>query len=281
MSAITHAVTIDVEDYFQVAAFESLSPVDRWDSFECRVERNVEKLLELLEMRQIQATFFILGWIAQRYPGLIRKISQAGHEIASHGFNHQRINHLSQSQFREDIRSAKTLLENLTGQQVLGYRAPSFSFSEHTPWTAEELLDAGYCYSSSLNPVNHDLYGYPGASRLPFKWDSGLLEVPVTTCHFLGRRIPCAGGGYFRLYPYPLFKRLMQRAIDQLNSPAIFYLHPWEVDPEQPRMAGAGAKSRFRHYINLDRTESRFKQLLQDFDWGTMQQTPAVQGVLS
>ncbi|MFT5721854.1 MAG: polysaccharide deacetylase family protein (PEP-CTERM system associated) [Motiliproteus sp.] len=264
------AITFDIEDYFQVSAFEKQSPFDRWPSYPCRVEANTEQLLAILDQNSTQATFFILGWVAERYPELIKRIALAGHEIASHGYNHQRINLLSRKQFQEDSRSAKQLLEDLTGNAVQGYRAPSFSFSEQTPWTFDVLLEAGYRYSSSINPVPHDLYGYPNAARTVFYWDNGLLEIPVTTCELLGRRIPCAGGGYFRLYPYPLFKWLMRRACQQLDGPGIFYLHPWELDPEQPRIEGASLKSRFRHYINLHKTEPRLQQLLQDFDWGRM-----------
>ena len=270
-------ISIDIEDYFQVSAFEDQCPQHRWPSYSCRVEKNTGILLNLMEAHNIKGTFFILGWVAERYPTMIKKIAAAGHEIASHGYNHQRINLLSQAEFKEDIRSAKQLLEDLTGEEVKGYRAPSFSFSEQTPWTFDELLDAGYRYSSSINPVPHDLYGYPDAARTPFYWDNGLLEIPVTTCELLGRRIPCAGGGYFRLYPYPLFKWLMQRASKQLNDPAVFYLHPWELDPEQPRIEGASLKSRFRHYINLNKTEPRLRQLLQDFHWGRMVDLDIVQ----
>lgn len=270
MTVKRYSLTIDVEDYFQVSAFENLSPAERWPSYPCRVEANVEQILATLEQENTKATFFTLGWIAERYPRLIQKIAQAGHEIASHGYNHQRISLLTQQQFKEDICSAKQLLEDLTGQQIFGYRAPSFSFSEQTPWTFDELLDAGYSYSSSINPVPHDLYGYPDAARTPFHWDEGLLEIPVTTCELLGRRIPCAGGGYFRLYPYPLFRWLMRRASRQLDGPCVFYLHPWELDPEQPRIEGASLKSRFRHYINLDKTAPRLQRLLQEFRWGRM-----------
>ena len=232
------------------------------------------KILDLLNHQGVKATFFTLGWIAERYPQLIRRIVAGGHELASHGYNHQRINQLNQQQFRNDIRSAKKLLEDLSGQQVLGYRAPSFSFTEKSPWITDELLSAGYNYSSSINPVPHDLYGYADAPRTPFLWDNGLLEFPVTTYALGQRRIPCAGGGYFRLYPYPLFRWLMSKATKQLGTPAVFYLHPWELDPDQPRVTAAPLKSRFRHYINLRRTEPRLKQLLVDFKWGPLRELP-------
>ncbi|WP_421862753.1 XrtA system polysaccharide deacetylase [Motiliproteus sp.] len=274
------ALSFDIEDFFQVAAFENQCPVESWPQHECRVEANVEKLLQLLDDSSTKATFFTLGWIAERYPHLIKRIVDADHELASHGYNHQRINRLSQQQFRDDIRSSKSLLEELSGQQVDGYRAPSFSFTEQRPWITDELLDAGYRYSSSINPVPHDLYGYADAPRTPFLWPNGLLELPVTTYEVLGRRIPCAGGGYFRLYPYPVFRHLMRKAIQQLQTPAIYYLHPWELDPQQPRIKDAPLKSRFRHYINLDKTEPRLRRLLRDFDWAPIRQLQPVNEIL-
>lgn len=274
------ALSFDIEDFFQVSAFENQCPIETWPNHECRVEANVIKLLQLLDDNSTKATFFTLGWIAERYPQLVKQIVAAGHELASHGYNHQRINRLSQQQFREDIRSSKQLLEELSSQQIDGYRAPSFSFTEQAPWITDELLDAGYSYSSSINPVPHDLYGYSEAPRTPFLWENGLLELPVTTYEVLGKRIPCAGGGYFRLYPYPVFRHLMRKAIRQLNTPAIYYLHPWELDPQQPRINGAPLKSRFRHYINLSKTEPRLRQLLQDFEWVPIRQLPVVNETL-
>ncbi|RDE24793.1 DUF3473 domain-containing protein [Motiliproteus coralliicola] len=274
------ALSFDIEDFFQVAAFENQCPVESWPRYECRVEANVEKLLELLEGHSTQATFFTLGWIAERYPQLVKRIVDSGHELASHGYNHQRINLLNQQQFRDDIRSSKLLLEELSGLRIDGYRAPSFSFTEQCPWITEELLEAGYLYSSSINPVPHDLYGYANAPRTPFLWPNGLLELPVTTYELLGKRIPCAGGGYFRLYPYLVFRHLMRKAIQQLQTPAIYYLHPWELDPLQPRIKGASLKSRFRHYINLSKTEQRLRQLLRDFNWVPIRQLQPVSETL-
>lgn len=267
------AITFDVEDYFQVSAFESQIDPKDWDSFECRVERNVELILELLERADhTQATFFILGWVAERYPELVKKVAAAGHEVASHGYNHQRIINMTQQAFAEDIRSSKALLEDLTGQAVTGYRAPSFSLAPSTSWAIDELFQADYHYSSSVNPVPHDLYGMPDAPRTPFRWDNGLIELPVTTLEIGSKRFPCSGGGFFRLYPYSLFKQAFKKAEQQLDGPGIFYLHPWELDPEQPRIAGASAKSRFRHYLNLQRTLPRLEQLLQDFKWTSINQ---------
>ncbi|MEH6648968.1 MAG: XrtA system polysaccharide deacetylase [Motiliproteus sp.] len=276
-----NALTIDVEDYFHVSAFEAQCPPSSWKESNSRVVANVNRLLDLLDGRQTKATFFVLGWVAERHQGLVRDISERGHEVASHGSNHQRINRLNQLTFREDVCNARKLLQDISGQKVQGYRAPSFSFSEQTAWAQEELLAAGYLYSSSINPVPHDLYGYPDAPRKPFHWENGLLEVPVTTCQYFGRRIPCAGGGYFRLYPYPVFRWLMLKACQQLDEGAIFYLHPWEIDPDQPRIDGASLKSRFRHYINLDKTEARFERLLEDFQWGPLAELSVVRQVIS
>lgn len=268
--ASQHILTIDVEDYFQVAAFEAQIAPSQWDSLPCRVEGNVENLLALLERRNIKATFFTLGWIAERYPRLIRKIGDQGHELASHGYGHQRVSTLTEAQFRDDVRRARAVLEATADRPVYGYRAPSFSFSERTPWAADALQEAGYRYSSSINPVPHDLYGFADAPRTPFHWDNGLLEIPVTTCELFRRRLPCAGGGYFRLYPYALSRWLFRTAARQLRGPSVFYLHPWEIDPDQPRIPGASAKSRFRHYLNLHRTRPRLERLLSDFSWQRM-----------
>jgi polysaccharide deacetylase family protein (PEP-CTERM system associated) len=274
-----YALTIDVEDYFQVAAFEKVISPDCWDQYPCQVEANVQRLIASLDAtayRTTKATFFVLGWVAERYPALIREVAARGHEIASHGYHHQRLNRLSQREFRQDITTAKALLEDLVGAPVMGYRAPSFSFDENRPWIQDELREAGYRYSSSINPVPHDLYGYRKAPRTPFLWDNGLLEVPVATAEVFNRRIPCAGGGYFRLYPYALSKRLLQKAAQQLAGPVVFYVHPWEIAPDQPRIQAASVKSRFRHYLNLHRTLPRLERLLSDFHWGKMCDLPIV-----
>lgn len=262
------ALSFDVEDYFQVSAFEKqINPAD-WDSFECRIERNVNLIIDTLSAQEnTQATFFILGWIAERYPQLVHTIASAGHEIASHGYNHQRIINMSSSEFKQDVTDSKKLLEDLSGQTITGYRAPSFSLAHTTPWAIDELRNAGYQYSSSVNPVPHDLYGMPDAPRTPFLWENGLLELPVTTLELFNKRFPCSGGGFFRLYPYTLFKKGLLKASSQLDGPIIFYLHPWELDPQQPRIQGASIKSRFRHYLNLEKTLPRLNQLLEDFQW--------------
>ncbi|WP_020679681.1 XrtA system polysaccharide deacetylase [Marinobacterium rhizophilum] len=274
-----YAITIDVEDYFHVAAFETVISPDRWDQYPCHIEANVQRIIASLDATSEQATkatFFVLGWVAERYPALIREIAALGHEIASHGYHHQRLNRLSQREFRQDITRSKALLEDLVGAPVAGYRAPSFSFDENRPWIQDELREAGYRYSSSINPVPHDLYGYRKAPRTPFLWDNGLLEVPVATAEVFNRRIPCAGGGYFRLYPYALSKRLLQKAARQLAGPVVFYVHPWEIAPDQPRIQAASVKSRFRHYLNLHRTLPRLERLLSDFHWGKMCDLPVV-----
>ena len=280
--SITNFLSIDVEDYFQVSAFEQVSPPSSWDARELRVERNTEKVLELLDEAGAKGTFFVLGWVAERCPGLVRRIAQQGHEVASHGYGHQRVTQQGQAEFREDVRRSKAILEELTGQEVIGYRAPSYSISRDTFWAFDELVSAGYRYDSSIFPIRHDLYGmadWPRFSGWAVRNESGawqpaaeqslgtesLYEVPITTLRLAGKSLPIAGGGYFRLFPYAFTRWGLDRINRQDQQPFVFYLHPWEFDPEQPRMAGVGAKSRFRHYLNLHRTEGRFKRLLQDF----------------
>jgi len=267
---ITNALTIDVEDYFQVSALAPYIPRDQWHLRECRVERNVERILLMLDEQQTQATFFTLGWIAERYPHLVRRIVDAGHELASHGYGHQRASDLNEADFSADVGRAKKLLEDLSGQQVRGYRAPSFSIGEANLWAFDCLQQAGYCYSSSIYPIRHDHYGMPGAPRFAHRVNCGLLELPVTTARFFDRNWPASGGGYFRLLPYALSRWLLQKVNQLDGQPAIFYFHPWEIDAAQPRIAGISAKTRFRHYVNLQHTEGRLKRLLADFNWGRM-----------
>ncbi len=276
------AISFDVEDYFQVSAFEKQIDPANWDSYECRIESNVEIILEVLQThKDTKATFFILGWVAERYPHLVKKISALGHEVASHGYNHQRIVNMTREGFRADIQASKSLLEDLTGKAVTGYRAPSFSLAPSTLWAVDELAEAGYQYSSSVNPVPHDLYGMPDAPRTPFLWHNGLIELPVTTLSLMNKRFPCSGGGFFRLYPYSVFKKGLQTAESQLDGPVIFYLHPWELDPQQPRVSGASAKSRFRHYLNLEKTRPRLEKLLHDFDWNTISDLQVMQSPIT
>jgi len=269
---ITNALTVDVEDYFQVSALAPYIARERWDQMPCRVERNVERLLSRFEESGAKATFFTLGWIAERYPHLVRQIVAAGHELASHGYGHLRASDQSRSEFMADIGSAKKLLEDIGGQAVLGYRAPSFSIGEANLWAFECLEEAGYVYSSSVYPVKHDHYGMPDAPRFPYKVNAGVTEIPITTVRMLGRNLPAGGGGYFRFAPYSLSRWAIERFNRDEGKPAIFYMHPWEIDPGQPRVPGPGLKTRFRHYVNLHRTDGRLQRLLGDFKWGRMDQ---------
>lgn len=269
---IKNAMTCDVEDYFQVSAFAPYIDRDSWPSRECRVEANMERILAIYERHGVKATFFTLGWIAERYPGMVRRIVAAGHELASHGYGHLRASDQSRAQFDNDIRSSKALLEDIGGQAVLGYRAPSFSIGHANLWALEALQEAGYRYSSSIYPIAHDHYGMPDAPRFAFypHGPDGLLEVPVTTVNMLGRNLPAGGGGYFRLLPYALSRWMMQKVNREDRQPALFYFHPWELDPGQPRPQGLDAKSRFRHYVNIERMEGRLEQLARDFAWDRM-----------
>ena len=265
---LTNALTIDVEDYFQVSAFAPYIARDRWDACECRVERNVERILLMLEEMHTRATFFTLGWIAERYPHLVRRIVDGGHELASHGYGHQRASDLNATEFSTDVSTAKKLLEDISGHQVIGYRAPSFSIGEGNLWAFDCLERAGYRYSSSIYPIRHDHYGMPDAPRFSHQVRPGLLELPVTTARFFNRNWPASGGGYFRLLPYALSRWLLQKVNTRDQQAAIFYFHPWEIDAGQPRVAGINARTRFRHYVNLQHTEGRIRRLLADFRWG-------------
>ena len=267
---IKNALTIDVEDYFQVSAFAPYIPREQWSARACRVERNVDRILQMLDMHETKATFFTLGWIAERYPHLVRRIVEGGHELASHGYGHQRASDLTEAAFSTDIESAKKLLEDLSGHRVKGYRAPSFSIGESNLWAFDCLERAGYSYSSSIYPIRHDHYGMPDAPRFAHQVRAGLLEVPVTTARFFERNWPASGGGYFRLLPYAMSRWLLQSVNRQDRQSAVFYFHPWEIDAGQPRVEGVNAKTRFRHYVNLHRTEGRLQRLLADFNWGRM-----------
>jgi polysaccharide deacetylase family protein (PEP-CTERM system associated) len=269
---ITNAMTIDVEDYFQVSAFAPYIARDEWDTRECRVERNVNRILDMLSSHGAKATFFTLGWIAERYPQLVRRIVAEGHELASHGYGHERASDQSEEVFLSDIRRAKLLLEDLGGVAVRGYRAPSFSIGTRNLWAFDCLQAAGYDYSSSIYPIRHDHYGMPDAPRFAHQVRDGLLEVPVTTLRMLQRNLPSSGGGYFRLLPYGLSRWMLKRVNAQDRQAAIFYFHPWEIDAEQPRVAGIDARTRFRHYVNIGRMEDRLNRLMADFKWGRMDQ---------
>ncbi len=267
MPEIANALTVDVEDYFQVSALAPHIARADWERMPCRVERNVETILSLFAESGARATFFTLGWIAERYPGLVKRIVAQGHELASHGYGHLRIHEQTPDEFTRDIGRAKALLEDLSGTQVKGYRAPSFSIGPRTLWAFERIAQAGYRYSSSVYPVRHDLYGMPDAPRFAYRPRADLLEIPVTTAAVLNRNLPAGGGGYFRLLPYALSRALLRRVNEVDARPGIFYFHPWEIDPAQPRVPGTGLKTRFRHYVNLHRTEPRLRRLLREFRW--------------
>lgn len=267
-------MTIDVEDYFQVSAFAGHIPHDNWSAIPCRIEQNIERVLELLKMSDIKATFFVLGWIAERYPAMVRRIVNAGHELASHGYNHVRASSQTPSQFAFDVYSSKDRLEQIGGQLILGYRAPSFSISATNFWAFDTLLQAGYRYSSSIYPIQHDHYGMANAPRFPFHpfGVTHLLELPISTVRFGGRNLPAGGGGYFRLFPYAFSRWLLRQVNNCDEHPSIFYFHPWELDVGQPRVSGISIKTRFRHYLNLGRMERRLHLLMRDFHWGRIDQ---------
>ena len=267
---LTNALTIDVEDYFQVSAFAPYIKRSEWDTRECRIERNVGRILDMLLERETKATFFTLGWIAERYPSLIRRIVAEGHELASHGYGHERASDLTESTFYEDIRVAKQILEDMCGVEVKGYRAPSFSIGVGNLWAFDSLVRAGYQYSSSVYPIQHDHYGMPDSPRFAYQVRPGLLEIPITTLRVLDRNLPSSGGGYFRLLPYAMSRWMLNRVNSGDQQPGIFYFHPWEIDVDQPRIDGVDSKTRFRHYVNISRMEGKIQQLLGDFKWGRM-----------
>lgn len=267
---IVNALTIDVEDYFQVSALAPYVARSDWDGRECRVERNVDRILDLLARHDVRATFFTLGWIAERYPQLVRRIVAAGHELASHGHGHERASDLDRAAFAQDIVRAKKTLEDTAGVAVLGYRAPSFSIGRANLWAFECLAQTGHRYSSSIYPIRHDHYGMPDAPRFRHRVGDDLVEIPITTLRLLGRNFPSSGGGYFRLLPYALSRWMIGKVNRDDGEPAVFYFHPWEIDSAQPRVAGIDLKTQFRHYLNLDRMAGRLEALLADFRWGRM-----------
>ena len=266
----TNAMTVDVEDYFQVEAFASTIDRGDWERLPRRVERNTGHLLDLFAESGVNATFFVLGWIAARHPGLVRRIVAEGHELASHGCDHIRADRQTPAAFRADVRRSKGILEDAGGVPVVGYRAPTFSIGSDSDWAHAILAEEGYRYSSSVYPVRHDLYGNSGAPRTGFSPAAGIVEIPLSTVRLAGIDLPASGGGYFRLFPYAVSRWLLQRAGRCLDAPAVFYLHPWEIDPQQPRQRRAPRRSRFRHYLNLGRTEERLRRLLGDFTWTRM-----------
>lgn len=270
-SVLVNAMTVDLEEYFQVSAFEQHIRRAQWERLPGRVERNTDRILELFDNHGVCATFFVLGWMAQHYPGLVRRLADLGHEVASHGFSHVRVNGQSPTEFRQDVVRSKKSLEDLTGREVMGFRAASFSIGLSTLWAVDVLLEAGHRYSSSIYPVHHDMYGMPESPRFPYRHgNGGILEIPLTTIRLLGHNIPCAGGGFFRLYPYRISRWALRHVNEVETQAAVFYFHPWEIDPDQPRLGGLNTRTRFRHYFNLNRMWNRIKRLLEDFRWGRM-----------
>jgi polysaccharide deacetylase family protein (PEP-CTERM system associated) len=272
LADLLNAMTIDVEDYFHVAAFADIVSQDQWPSFESRVCRNTDRLLAMLGEADVHATFFVLGWVAERFPDLVKRIHQAGHELASHSYDHGLVYDKTPDQFRRDLHRAKTAIEQASGVAVTGYRAPSFSVVERSLWALDVLVDEGYTYDSSIYPIRHDRYGIPGWPRHIQRLErpgGHLWELPGSTVNYLGLNMPMGGGGYFRLLPYRWTSLGIRRLNEHEGRPAVFYLHPWEIDPGQPRL-NAGALSRLRHYRNLKLTEQRFRRLLGEFRFGTV-----------
>lgn len=272
-ASLMHALSFDVEEHFQVAAFWSTMRRRQWDNYESRVERNVEKILSILSLQGARATFFVLGWVARKHRGLVKTIASCGHEIASHGFGHEMITSQTPGLFREDVRNSKDILEDIIGGQVHGYRAPSFTITSETKWALPILVEEGYVYDSSIFPIQHDRYGMPGANPWCHLLETPagpLWEVPPSTIRMGPIRLPIAGGGYFRLYPYQVLRNLLRRAAAK-GHPLVMYLHPWELDPDQPRMEGS-LVSKFRHYLNLRKTEARLQQLVKDFQFTSIRE---------
>jgi polysaccharide deacetylase family protein (PEP-CTERM system associated) len=277
-ASLRHAMTVDVEDYFQVYAFFHCIPRSSWDGYARRVEDNVDRILTQFSKAGVSATFFTLGWIAERHPAMVRRIVSAGHELASHGYDHTRVDAMNAEQFRADLSRTRAILEDAGGVPIRGYRAPTFSIGKTTPWAFDVIAETGHSYSSSVNPVKHDNYGMPDAPRVPYHPNqSRLWEFPMTTARVGGRNFPCSGGGYFRLLPYWLFRHGFASGTESEQRSGIFYFHPWEVDPDQPRVSGCGWKSRLRHYTNLDQMSGRLDRLMADFAWDRMDRVFAPQ----
>jgi polysaccharide deacetylase family protein (PEP-CTERM system associated) len=275
---ITNAMSVDVEDYFQVQAFAGLVPRAEWDRIPRRVEANTDRILEQFARAGVHATFFTLGWVAERHPHLVRRIVAGGHELASHGYDHVLAHDFSPDAFGQDVGRTRRILEDIGGVAVNGYRAPTFSIGPRNPWAFERLEQEGYRYSSSVFPIRHDLYGVPDAPRAPYRPGSGALwELPMTTLRLGQRNLPCSGGGYFRLLPYRLFRAGLRRLNRTEARAGIFYFHPWEVDPDQPRIPGASARARFRHFVNMRHMSARLERLLRDFAWDRMDRVFAKQ----
>ncbi|MBC7004736.1 DUF3473 domain-containing protein [Photobacterium sp. BZF1] len=274
------ALTVDVEDYFHVAAFDKHISADEWGAkYPLRVERTTHRLLELFSENNAKATFFMLGWVAEACPNLARAIVDNGHELASHGYAHQKATSQSPEAFKLDVYRSKVFLEDTVGHRVNGYRAPSFSIDPRNEWAFSILAELGFIYSSSTYPVNHDHYGAPDWPKFKYLRPEGIYEIPIPTLEKAKRSIPIGGGGFFRLYPYQLSRFLINQYLQRTNQPYSFYFHPWEIDAGQPSVKGIPLKSRFRHYLNLNRTESRIQSLLADFSWNTMTNVYQLDGI--
>ncbi|HEV7660737.1 MAG TPA: XrtA system polysaccharide deacetylase [Allosphingosinicella sp.] len=274
-----NALSVDVEDWFQVGAFEKVIARSAWETIPGRVERNTDHVLALFDGAGVKATFFTLGWVAARHPALIRRIAEAGHEIASHGWDHQRVFNMDEAAFRADLDRAHKAIEDAAGLSPAGYRAPSFSIDARTPWAHPVLAERGYAYSSSVAPIRHDHYGWRDSPRFAWRPVAGadLIELPVTTVSLAGRRFAAGGGGFFRLLPYRFSSWAISRVNDGEERPAIFYFHPWEVDPDQPRVQDAPVRSKIRHYTNLDVMEPKLLKLLRDHKWGRTDEVAAAE----
>ncbi len=270
-SSIVNAMTVDVEDYYQVSAFEKHICRTTWPDFDCRIEANIERILELFDLKSVKATFFTLGWVAERHPTMVRKIVENGHELASHGWDHRRVTSQNPDCFRDDVVRTRELLESISGQAVKGYRAASYSICAENLWALDVLAEAGYEYSSSIVPIRHDHYGMPDAPRFAFRAaNDRILEIPISTVSVMRRNINCGGGGWFRLFPYAFTRWALKQVNEREQRSCIFYFHPWEIDDNQPRIKNIGYKTRFRHYLNLHKTHPRLHQLLDDFRWSRM-----------
>lgn len=269
---LVNGLSVDVEDWFQVGAFEGVIERDSWDTLGSRVERNCDSILAMFAAADVKATFFTLGWVAQRHGALMRRIVAEGHELASHGWDHARVFRMSREEFAADVERSRKALEDAAGVAITGYRAPSFSIDQRTPWAYMVLAEQGFVYSSSVAPITHDHYGWREAPRFAFKplpWSS-LVEIPVTTAHFAGRRLAAGGGGFFRVLPYGFSRWAIRQVNTEDHRPAVFYFHPWEIDPQQPRVTGASLRSKARHYTDLGVMAEKLGQLIREFAWGRM-----------
>ncbi len=273
-----NAMTVDVEDYFHVSAFENVISPSDWGTLSVRVEDNTNRLLDLFERKSVKCTFFTLGWVAKKCPSIIKRIIDEGHELASHGQNHKRATLMTRDDFRADLLESKKILEDVSGTKVIGYRAPSFSINEDNTWVYDELREAGFIYSSSTYPIEHDLYGVPSWPRFKNVRPEGIIEIPIPTLNVKDRNVGIGGGGYFRLYPYWLSRNRIRKYMNEESHPYNFYFHPWEIDPNQPKVNGASLRSKFRHYMNLSRMEGKLDRLTDDFSWTTMAKAYDIKG---